>query len=83
MEGEPQTIFPFLGSSRLEEPIARYPVAAVFHGHAHRGSLEGRTRNAVPVFNVCLELLRDEHPGVPPLRVVEVPVDAKAAAEAR
>ena len=38
VEGEPLEIFPFLGSSRLEEPIGRYPVSLVFHGHAHRGS---------------------------------------------
>ena len=43
VEGEPLEIFPYLGSSRLEEPINRYRVSAVFHGHAHRGSPEGRT----------------------------------------
>ncbi|MEA2327303.1 MAG: hypothetical protein QOE68_2262, partial [Thermoanaerobaculia bacterium] len=42
--GEPPEINPFLGSSRLEEPIDRYRCSAVFHGHAHRGSLEGRTK---------------------------------------
>src|SRR5215204_3330537 len=26
VEGEPEEIFPFLGSSRLEEPLGRYPV---------------------------------------------------------
>src|SRR5262245_49181751 len=34
VEGEPPEIHPFLGSSRLEEPIGRYPVSMVFHGHA-------------------------------------------------
>ena len=43
VEGEPPEIFPFLGSSRLEEPLTRYPVTAVVHGHAHHGSPEGRT----------------------------------------
>ena len=47
VEGEPLEIYPFLGSSRLEEPLNRYPVTAVFHGHAHRGALEGRTRSGV------------------------------------
>ncbi|HVE54847.1 MAG TPA: metallophosphoesterase, partial [Ramlibacter sp.] len=28
IEGEPREIFPFLGSSRLEEPLLRYPVDA-------------------------------------------------------
>src|SRR6187455_2624271 len=42
-EGEPPEIFPYLGSSRLEGPLNRYPVNVVFHGHAHHGSLEGHT----------------------------------------
>jgi len=74
VEGEPRPIFPFLGSSRLEEPIMRYPVTAVFHGHAHQGSLEGRTKNDVPVFNVCLPLLLRAFPEAPPFRLIEVPV---------
>jgi Icc-related predicted phosphoesterase len=57
--GEPPEIFPFLGSSRLEDPLNRYPVAAVFHGHAHRGSLEGVTKTGVRVFNVAKSLLAD------------------------
>src|SRR3989442_933727 len=36
VDGEPLEIYPFLGSSRLEEPISRYPVSLVVHGHAHR-----------------------------------------------
>jgi Icc-related predicted phosphoesterase len=56
--GEPREIFPYLGSSRLEEPLSRYPVDAVFHGHAHRGRPEGRTPGGVPVFNVSLPLMR-------------------------
>ena len=34
VENEPPEIFPFLGCSRLEEPLNRYPVEAVVHGHA-------------------------------------------------
>ncbi len=41
VEGEPPELFPFLGSSRREEPLTRYPVAAVFHGHAHGGRPRG------------------------------------------
>ena len=41
--GEPEQIFPFLGSSRLAEPLNRRNVLAAFHGHAHVGSLEGKT----------------------------------------
>ncbi|PYQ56450.1 MAG: metallophosphoesterase, partial [Acidobacteria bacterium] len=40
--GEPPEITAFLGSTRLEEPIDRYRVSTVFHGHAHHGTLEGR-----------------------------------------
>ena len=61
--GEPVEIFPFLGSSRLEEPLLRYPVDAVFHGHAHRGTLEGKTINGVPVYNVARPLLQRTRPG--------------------
>ena len=63
--GEPPEIFPFLGSSRLEDPLNRYPVAAIFHGHAHRGSLEGATKTGVRVFNVAKSLLENSSPGTP------------------
>ena len=74
VEGEPAEIFPFLGCSRLEEPISRYPVTAVFHGHAHHGKAEGRTRNQVPVYNVSMSLLRQLTPDRP-YRVIEVSTD--------
>ena len=45
VEGEPREIYPYLGCSRLEEPLGRYGVSAVIHGHAHNGALEGRTSN--------------------------------------
>jgi hypothetical protein len=73
--GEPPEILPFLGSSRLEEPIGRYPVTLVFHGHAHRGQLEGRTRNDVPVYNVSIPLLKSSFPNQLPFRVFDVTVD--------
>jgi len=72
--GEPPEISPFLGSSRLEEPIDRYRVNAVFHGHAHRGSLEGRTKGNVPVYNVAMPLLAANFKDKLPFRVVEVPI---------
>jgi Icc-related predicted phosphoesterase len=74
VEGEPPPIFPFLGSSRLEEPLNRYRVSAVFHGHAHHGSPEGRTAGGAPVYNVALPLLRKTLGDAPPLRVIELPV---------
>ncbi len=72
VEGEPVEIFPFLGSTRLEEPINRYHVTAVFHGHAHHGSPEGRTQNDIPVYNVSIPLLRRTYPDRPPFRVLEI-----------
>jgi Icc-related predicted phosphoesterase len=72
--GEPLQIYPFLGSSRLEEPLNRYPVTAVFHGHAHRGALEGRTQNGVPVYNVAMKLLQRSFPDRPPFRILEMEI---------
>jgi Icc-related predicted phosphoesterase len=72
VEGEPLEIFPYLGSSRLEEPLARYPVSAVLHGHAHNGALEGKTASGVPVYNVAMPLLKKCWPEQPPFRVIEI-----------
>jgi Icc-related predicted phosphoesterase len=76
VEGEPVEIFPFLGSSRLEEPLLRYPVDAVFHGHAHRGTPEGRTVNGIPVYNVAKPLLQRTRPDSPPFVLHELPREA-------
>jgi Icc-related predicted phosphoesterase len=73
VEGEPLEIFPYLGTSRLEEPLNRYPVNVVFHGHAHHGALEGRTSKGTPVYNVAMPLLLSKFPDRPPFRVVEMP----------
>ena len=70
--GEPLEIYAFLGSSRLEEPLSRYGVTAVFHGHAHKGALEGVTSQGTPVYNVSLPLLRESWPDRLPYRVLEV-----------
>jgi Icc-related predicted phosphoesterase len=80
VDGEPPEINPFLGSSRLEEPIDRYRCNAVFHGHAHRGSLEGRTKGNVPVYNVAMPLLAAHYEDRQPFRVIEVPVGEPAIA---
>jgi Icc-related predicted phosphoesterase len=73
VEGEPEEIFPFLGCSRLEEPLERYPVTVAFHGHAHRGSLEGRTRVGTPVYNVAMPLLRKQLSAELPIRILDLP----------
>ena len=74
VEGEPLEIFPYLGTSRLEEPLNRHPVNMVFHGHAHHGCLEGRTSTGIPVFNVAMPLLLQKFPEAAPFRVFELPV---------
>jgi len=56
--GEQAEIRPFLGSGRLAAPVDTFGAQAVFHGHAHHGALEGRTKGGVPVYNVALPLLR-------------------------
>ncbi len=74
VEGEPPEIFAFLGSSRLEEPVNRFEVAAVFHGHAHGGSPEGKTSKDVPVYNVSVPVLRRAFPQQPTFRMLELQV---------
>lgn len=54
--GEPEVIYPFLGSSRLAEPLIRRNVLAAFHGHAHIGVLQGEIEG-VKVFNVAIPIL--------------------------
>lgn len=56
--GENEEIFPFLGSSRLEGPANRFEVSAVFHGHAHNGTFEGKTSQGIPVYNVSQMLVQ-------------------------
>lgn len=76
VEGEPPEIFPFLGSSRLEEPLNRYAVSAVFHGHAHAGTPEGRTSSNIPVYNVAMPLLKRTFPNRASFRLVEIAIAA-------
>lgn len=68
---EPQQIFSWLGSSRLAEPLSRYPVDVVFHGHAHSGSPEGDL-DGTPVYNVSMPVLRRHQPEQRPFRIVEI-----------
>jgi Icc-related predicted phosphoesterase len=72
VEGEPLEIFPFLGSSRLEEPLTRFDVTVVFHGHAHKGAPEGKTQTGIPVYNVAHAVLKANYPDRPAFRVFEV-----------
>jgi Icc-related predicted phosphoesterase len=65
VKGEPEQIFPYLGSGRLAEVIDRHQAAIALHGHAHHGSLEGKTTGGVPVYNVALPLLMERTPPLP------------------
>lgn len=67
--GEPPEIFPFLGSSRLAETLDRFPVSAVVHGHAHRGTYEGRTPAGTRVYNVATHV---EKPTGKPYAILEL-----------
>jgi Icc-related predicted phosphoesterase len=82
VETEPAEIVPFLGSSRLEEPINRYSATLVVHGHSHHGAPEGRTVAGVPVYNVSLPVLKAAFPEQPPFRLFEIPVPSAAAVPA-
>lgn len=79
VDTEPAEIVPFLGSSRLEDPINRYNVTLVVHGHAHHGAPEGRTTTGVPVYNVSLPVLQAAFPEQPGFRLFEIPVASEAA----
>jgi Icc-related predicted phosphoesterase len=72
VQGEPPEIYPFLGSSRLEEPLNRYNVQTIFHGHAHYGTLEGKTQQGAVVFNVAMPLLQRHFPERAPFRIVHL-----------
>jgi Icc-related predicted phosphoesterase len=60
--GEAQEIYPYLGSSRLAEVVDRHGAELVVHGHAHHGSLEGKTTAGIPVHNVAITLLQAQQP---------------------
>lgn len=62
VKGEPEVIFPFLGSSRLAEPLVRRKVVAAFHGHAHAGNLDAEI-SGVKIFNVAKPVLLKEGVG--------------------
>jgi uncharacterized protein len=69
--GEPQEIWPYLGSSRLAEVIDRHGAKLALHGHAHHGKPDGKTAGGIPVHNVALNL-NLQHNGGKPYRVFEV-----------
>lgn len=74
--GEPLEIYPFLGSSRLWEPIQRNSddVIGVFHGHAHKGQFAAETAEGIKVWNVSLPLLTQQDKPHP-FHVLEVDME--------
>jgi Icc-related predicted phosphoesterase len=63
--GEPEAIFPFLGSSRLERALESHRPVLALHGHAHKGTFSAETKSGIRVCNVALPILRargEEHP---------------------
>jgi Icc-related predicted phosphoesterase len=63
VQGEPQEIFPYLGSSRLAEVVDRHGADLVLHGHAHAGSPEGKTTAGTPVYNVAMAINQSRNGG--------------------
>ncbi|HET9596614.1 MAG TPA: metallophosphoesterase [Anaeromyxobacteraceae bacterium] len=70
-EGEVPELRPFLGTSRLAVPVDAFGAQAIFHGHAHHGTLEGRTARGIPVYNVAMPLLKKAFDRR--FRVIEIP----------
>jgi uncharacterized protein len=55
LEGEPASIWAFLGSDRMGVPIAEHRPDLVVHGHGHAGRFEGVIGD-VPVYNVAIHV---------------------------
>ncbi len=62
VQGEAPEIFPYLGTSRLAEVVDRHGANLVVHGHAHHGTLSGKTTGGIPVHNVAITLLQSQQP---------------------
>lgn len=63
--GEPEPIFPFLGSSRLGRVIAQHKPALALHGHAHHGTFATQSDSGIAIRNVALPILKkrqEAHP---------------------
>jgi hypothetical protein len=69
--GENPEILPFMGASRLAEVIDRHGADLVVHGHAHHGTLEGKTTAEIPVYKVAITLLQGQNPSAS-YRIFEV-----------
>lgn len=54
--GEPESIWTYLGSNRLDGPIQKHRPDLVLHGHAHAGTFAGAI-GTVPVYNVAVHVM--------------------------
>jgi uncharacterized protein len=54
--GEPESIWTYLGSNRLDGPIQKHHPDLVLHGHAHAGTFSGAI-GTVPVYNVAVHVM--------------------------
>lgn len=57
LRGEPEAIYPYLGSSILAEAIDAHGADLVLHGHAHGGSPAGITSGGIQVRNVAVPVI--------------------------
>ena len=57
LHGEPESIWTFLGTNRLDGPIQKHKPDLVLHGHAHQGTFAGAV-GSVPVYNVAVHVMR-------------------------
>jgi Icc-related predicted phosphoesterase len=57
LAGEPESIWTYLGSNRLDGPIQKHAPDLVLHGHAHAGTFAGAV-GPVPVYNVAVHVMR-------------------------
>jgi Icc-related predicted phosphoesterase len=62
VQGEAPEIYPYMGTSRLAEVVDRHGADLVVHGHAHHGTLTGKTTSGIPVHNVAITLLQAQQP---------------------
>ena len=56
LEGEPRSIWAFLGTDRMAAPIEAHRPDLVLHGHGHAGRFEGAIED-IPVFNVAVPVI--------------------------
>ena len=57
LEGEPKSIWTFLGTDRMAPPIEAHQPDLVLHGHGHAGTFAGSIGD-IPVFNVAVPVIK-------------------------